>query len=191
MVTGFDEMLFSLLVDASKKTHCALEHKYLAIDPSLLPFSCKENEEMLKQTVEEHIADFAASTASACKNLLLKKISCPGSKKKMLPNNHSAMITDEEIVKILSRTFEYIVALMDFILKVIKFQVNHYLVVQFKKELESSFTTKLFVRTDWETLVENDPSLKDRLAELEGQIIGLNDSLQIAKVVLALIPGFM
>lgn len=179
LVAGFDEMLFSLLVKASEKTHCALEPKYSTVDPSLLTFSCKENEEMSKQTVEERIAAFAASTASACKNLLKKESHAQAAKKNiLLPDNRSAMITDEEIMKILSRTFEYIVALMDFILKDIKFQVNHYLVVQFKKELESSFTTKLFDGTDWETLVEHDPTVKNRLVELEGQISGLTESLQ-------------
>jgi len=56
----------------------------------------------------------------------------------------------------LARTFKYIFALMDFILlKYITFQVNRYLVVQFKKELETSFTAKLIDEPVWGIMVED------------------------------------
>jgi len=91
------------------------------------------------------------------------------------------MITEAEIKKILARTFEYIFALMDFILKDIKFQVNHYLIVQFKKELETSFTAKLINEPDWGKMVEDDPEVSERLAKLKDEITGLSESLDEVK----------
>jgi Dynamin family len=95
-----------------------------------------------------------------------------------LPDERTAMITDKETQRILQRSFEYMVALMDFNLVLLKFQLNYYLYEGFKEKLKSSFSRRIADATDWATLVEVDPDVDDRLAELEEQIEGLRQSLQ-------------
>lgn len=182
LVRGFDEMLWSLLVNAAKDTHKALEPKYSTVDPTLLNLSCNEDEENWKQNMTDRLEAFASFTAEACKNFLRKESQSQSLKRNiLLPDDRSAMITEAEIKKILARTFEYIFALMDFILKDIKFQVNHYLIVQFKKELETSFTAKLINEPDWVKMVEDDPEVSERLAKLKDEITGLSESLDEVK----------
>ena len=94
-----------------------------------------------------------------------------------MPDERTAMITDQETDRILDRSFEYIVALMEFNLVNLKFQLNHYLYEGFKQKLKVSFSRTLSNDTDWKTLVEPDPDVKDRLEELDGQIVGLRECL--------------
>ena len=88
------------------------------------------------------------------------------------------MITSDETDEILQRSFEYIIGLVEFNLVILKFQLNHYLYEGFKKELRTSFSRTLVNDADWGTMVEPDPALEERLAELNEQIQGLRDSLQ-------------
>ena len=99
------------------------------------------------------------------------------SKKGFLPDERASMITDEESVMIVQRSFEYIVALTEFNMFTLKFSLNHYLYEGFKTELSKSFHSKLIGDADWEKLVEPDPDVRLRLDELKGQIAGLKDSL--------------
>jgi hypothetical protein len=99
------------------------------------------------------------------------------SKKSFLPDERTSMITDEETQMILRRSFEYIVALMEFNLVNFRFQVNHYLYLGFKKELRKTFMRK-GTEADWATLIQADPGVADRLDLLAEQIEGLEESLQ-------------
>lgn len=98
------------------------------------------------------------------------------SKKSFLPDERTSMVTSDEIDTILQRSFEYIVALMDFNLICLKFHLNHYLYQGFKQELNHSFVLKLN-NADWETLVQPDPAVRKRIDELIGQIKSIEDSL--------------
>lgn len=100
------------------------------------------------------------------------------SKKSFLPDERTSMVTDEETDKIIQRSFEYIVALMEFNQFTLNFQINHYLYEGFKTELSKSFQTKLINDANWGKMVEPDPSVKLRLEELKEQIAGLADSLR-------------
>jgi len=100
------------------------------------------------------------------------------SKKKFLPDERTTMVTGEEEDKILRRAFEYIVALMEFNLVTLKFQLNHYLFIGFKKELSKTFRNKLTEETDWADLVKPDPHLAKRLDEVKKRIIGVKASLE-------------
>ena len=100
------------------------------------------------------------------------------SKKSFLPDERTSMVTKEETDKIIQRSFEYIVALMEFNLVTLKFQLNHYLFEGFKTERSKSFQTRLINDANWEKLVEADPSVALRLIELKEQIAGLSDSLR-------------
>jgi hypothetical protein len=88
------------------------------------------------------------------------------------------MITDKETDRILQRSFEYIVGLMEFNLVILKFELNHYLYEGFKNNLKTAFSRSLAEATDWESLVEPDPDVEDRLNVLDKQIAGLRESLQ-------------
>jgi len=119
-----------------------------------------------------------AGSGKAAKSFLKEENCARATKKKFfLPDERTAMITDQETDRILDRSFEYIVALMEFNLVNLKFQLNHYLYEGFKQKLKVSFSRTLSNDTDWKTLVEPDPDVKDRLEELDGQIVGLRESL--------------
>mmetsp|Transcript_3493 Transcript_3493/g.6468 ORF Transcript_3493/g.6468 Transcript_3493/m.6468 type:complete len:102 (+) Transcript_3493:805-1110(+) len=89
----------------------------------------------------------------------------------------SSMITKEETLKILKRSYEYIVALLEFILLILRFQLNHYLYEEFKKELSRFSSSTLVDKADWDKLVEPDGTLIAQLKEVEDKISGLKDSL--------------
>ena len=88
------------------------------------------------------------------------------------------MVTSEEKDQILRRSFEYIVALIEFNLVTLKFQLNYYLYMGFKEELGKTFKNRLTNEADWAKLAEPDPSLSDRLDLLKEKIVGVVDSLQ-------------
>lgn len=120
----------------------------------------------------------SASGEKAKEFLRNESVTRATSKRGFLPDERTSMVTDEETDKILRRAFEYIVALMEFNLVNLKFQVNHYLYEGFKVELSKSFKSKVVNEADWDKMVEPDPSVSKRLAELKDQIAGLSDSLQ-------------
>lgn len=100
------------------------------------------------------------------------------SKRTFLPDERTSMVTHEETDKIIQRAFEYIVALLEFSLFSLTFNLNHFLYQGFKTELSKSFKTKLINDADWDKLVESDPNVTMRLEELKEQIVGLADSLR-------------
>jgi hypothetical protein len=144
----------------------------------------------LRSKAEEHEASWLESAKSRVKVMLsasgvaakrfLKEESASRStsKKSFLPDERTSMVTSEEKDQILRRSFEYIVALIEFNLVTLKFQLNHYLYMGFKEELGKTFKNRLMNEADWEKLTEPDPSLLDRRDILKEQIIGVVDSLQ-------------
>ena len=97
-------------------------------------------------------------------------------KKSFLPDERAAMITEEETDLILQRSFEYIVALMEFNLHVFRFQLNYHLFKGFKDSIKGTLMTKIN-DADWDELVRPDDTLNDRLEVLEEQRTGLQESL--------------
>jgi hypothetical protein len=95
-----------------------------------------------------------------------------------LPDRRSSRVTDDETDMILNRSFECMLALMEFNLFILGFQLNFLLFIGFKKELGKSFKNKLMNEADWAQLVEADPLLEVRFVEVQDQIRGVKDSLQ-------------
>lgn len=99
------------------------------------------------------------------------------SKTQFLPDERTSMVTDEEVTHILRRSFEYIVALVEFNLIITRFQITHYLFTGFKMELGKTFKNNLMNEANWEELIEPDPSLKERLELVKIRIEGVQSSL--------------
>ena len=97
-------------------------------------------------------------------------------KKSFLTDERTSMITNDEIETILDMSFRYMVALMDFNLICLKFNLNHYLYQGFKNELNQSFVLKLN-HAEWDNLIQPDPSLKKYKQMVLGQIKSIEDSL--------------
>jgi hypothetical protein len=97
-------------------------------------------------------------------------------KNPFLPEGRSSMINGEETKIILQRTSEYMFALLEFNLIMFRFQINHYMFIGFKEELGKSFRNKA-TEANWEELVQQDPTIKKRLSELDDRINALNKSL--------------
>lgn len=70
---------------------------------------------------------------------------------------------------------------MEFNLINLRFQLDHYLFMEFKTSMKRSFVYDLMSNTNWEELVEPDENVSKRLAEVQDQIKGLRDSLQEVK----------
>jgi hypothetical protein len=98
-------------------------------------------------------------------------------KKSFLPEHRTSMITDEETKKILDRSFEYLVALLEFIVYNFRFQIKHYLVIKFKDTISESFMRK-GSETNWSELVVPDPEVASRFLELQDKIKSLEDSMR-------------
>ena len=98
-------------------------------------------------------------------------------KKSFLPDERTSMITNDEIDTILDMSFRYMVALMDFNLICLKFNLNHYLYQGFKNELNQSFILKIN-NADWDKLIQPDPSLKKYKQVVLSQIKSIEESLQ-------------
>lgn len=139
----------------------------------------EKEEESLLQWAQSHLSSIVSGSGERAKEFLRKdSVTRATSKKMFLPDERTSMVTFEETDQIIQRSFEYIVALMEFNLVTLNFQLNHYLYEGFKTELSKSFQTKLVNDADWDKLVEPDPSVALRLQELKEQIIGLTDSLR-------------
>jgi hypothetical protein len=121
----------------------------------------------------------ASASGDAAKRFLKEEsASRSTSKKSFLPDERTSMVTPEEKDQILRRSFEYIVALIEFNLVTLKFQLNHYLYMGFKEELGKTLKNRIMNEADWAKLIEPDPSLSDRLDLVNEQIVGVVDSLQ-------------
>jgi len=139
----------------------------------------EKDEESLFQRAQSRFNSFVSGSGELAKEFLRNdSITRATSKKSFLPDERTSMVTYEETDKIIQRSFEYIVALMEFNLVTLNFQLNHYLYEGFKTELSRFFRTKLVNDANWDKLVEPDPSVALRLTELKEQIAGLSDSLR-------------
>jgi hypothetical protein len=183
----FDDFLWELMKTAAEMTHLSLEPMYSTVNPNLPTFQARDLDDDLEDeaTRERFI--------SGMKSKLKAIVSGSGSeakaylksenrnrallKKKFLPDERTAMITTDESQKILQRSFEYIVALMEFIVHFLRFQLDHFLFLKFKNQMKKSFVYELLGSTDWSELVEGDGDLKERLEVVEDQIKSLRDSL--------------
>jgi len=176
----FDAMLWALMQSAADKTHCALEPMYSSIDPNLPTFhSSKMNESADEDNIQTRISNFVSQSADAAKTWLKdKSTKCANETKSFLPDDRTSMITDKEVKQIIARSFEYIVALMEFNLFTLKFQLNHYLIIAFKEKMSRSFISDLADQADWDKLIMKDPELERNLYEIEQKISGLTDSLR-------------
>jgi hypothetical protein len=204
LISEFDDLLWNLLVHVSDEVHSSLEPMYSSIDPNLPTFHAKRlgrdeersyfvkkgdkyvpveshSEEELKQSwmqgISSRLTALLTGSGSAAKDYLREENRRRATaKRSFLPDERAAMITDEETDTILRRSFEYIVGLLEFNLYVFKFQLNHHLYQGFKKVLRSDLMARVN-DADWNMLVQPDPSIDSRLAELDGQIKGLGESL--------------
>jgi hypothetical protein len=205
LVAKFEVMLWDLLQNAADKIHCALEPMYSTIDPALPTFHAsdlresdgtqerfvksgngyvpiKSEKEQAKdnwtESIMRRLAAITTGSGDKAKEFLkTENRTRAQSKKTFLPDERTSMITDEETQMILRRSFEYIVALMEFNLVNFRFQVNHYLYLGFKRELSKTFMRK-GSEADWATLIQADPGVADRLDVLAEQIESLEESLQ-------------
>jgi hypothetical protein len=184
----FDEMLWNLMRTAADKIHCAMEPMYSTVDPTLPTFDSgvedKDDEEegytqaegLMMRTKRQLMALFSGQHEA--KKFMKEESRIRAlEKKSFLSDQRTAMITKEETATILRRSFLYIVALMEFMLKNFKFQINHYLFVGFKEQFNSCFI-KNVTNADWKDLVEPDSGLEDKLKKLDDQIAALSESLR-------------
>ena len=71
------------------------------------------------------------------------------------------MITDEESDVIVRRAFEYIIALFEFILSFLTFQLNHHLYQGFKDAIQGPLISRMD-KIEWKELDQNDPLIDER-----------------------------
>jgi hypothetical protein len=206
LFSAFDTMLWDLMKDAANKTHCAMEPMYTTINPNLPTFhasntphdnksdeetyvlkdgiyvkvpSKKENsEEGMISWAKNRLSAMVSGTGEQAKQILRSESKTRAtSKKAFLSDERTSMITVDETDQILRRSFEYIVALMEFNMVIFTFQLNHYLYQRFKDELGNSFI-KTITYANWDTLCIPDPNMRERLEVLEDQIAALSESLK-------------
>ena len=207
LVNEFDEMLWDLMLDVSNAVHSSMEPMYSSIDPNLPTFQCMkisvrerrrdyyvmdgdefvradDNFEEEKETysimemIRNRLNALTTTSSKSAKTFLREENRKRATvRKSFLPDERAAMITAEETEMILQRSFEYIVGLLEFNLFVFKFQLNHHFYQGFKKAIRSTLISRVN-EADWDQLVRPDPNINIRLAEVEGQIKGLGDSLR-------------
>lgn len=130
------------------------------------------------QSAKARMSAMISASGDLAKQFLKQEsVSRATSKTHFLPDERTAMVTDEEIKQIIRRSFEYIVALMEFNLVNLRFQLNHYLFQGFKTELGKTFKNKLMNEANWAELIEPDPDLAGRLDVVKGKIEGVLSSL--------------
>jgi len=201
----FDDVLWDLLVNASKEVHSSMEPMYSSIDPNLPTFHC---ERLVNHAPKEHYVkrgeefvsvdkddkeQFEDGWMGGIKGKLMALVDNKSNnsakiflkdenrkrattKKSFLPDERAAMITEGETDLILQRSFEYIVALMEFNLFVFRFQLNHHLFKGFKTVIKRTLMTNVN-NADWNTLVRPDPNISQQLIVLKKQREGLQESL--------------
>lgn len=87
------------------------------------------DEESWLQSAYARMAAMLSASGDFAKQFLKKESdSRVMTKTHFLPDERTAMVTEDEIIKILRTSFAYIVALVDFLLVFLRFQFNHYLV---------------------------------------------------------------
>eukprot|EP00934_Nitzschia_sp_Nitz4_P001715 Nitzschia sp. Nitz4//scaffold22_size323478//212631//215111//NITZ4_000559-RA/size323478-processed-gene-0.415-mRNA-1//1//CDS//3329543091//1715//frame0 len=205
LVHEFEEMLWNLMEKVSAEVHSSMEPMYSSIDPNLPTFACSKMstgreekqyvmvggeyrpaneimEEKVKsswvQTLASKMNVLSSLSNSNAKSFLQSENSRRANvRRSLLPDERTAMINGEETNLILSRCFEYIVALMEFNLVVFRFQLNHHFYEGFKTAIRSELPNKVH-GANWDELVSQDSDIDDRLEELQGQIDGLGDALR-------------
>jgi len=202
----FDDMVWKLMDDTARTVHIAVGPMYLTINPSLSTYHSNRHDDAETLYVKRE-GDFVVSDnkrqayiETYAKNLtarmdVLKTNSVDRVKtllkeederrseerKPLVPGEQTSMITDAETTEIISRSFEYTVGLLDFILDMLKMHFDGNLFIGFKKKLRQSFAREISEKADWDNLVERDERTERRKIELEGQIIGLKESLADVK----------
>eukprot|EP00923_Selenidium_pygospionis_P053396 GHVN01092496.1.p1 GENE.GHVN01092496.1~~GHVN01092496.1.p1 ORF type:complete len:876 (-),score=178.78 GHVN01092496.1:187-2814(-) len=186
LTADFDKMLWTLMETASQQTHTSMEPMYSTVDPTIPTFLSlrPEENEGLEEASDQKDGWFKKamclvfSSGEAAKKQMKEDHRMRATiKKAFLPEMRTAMITDKETGVIIDRSYQYIVGLMDFNLLNLKFMINHFLYLGFKKELNLS-TSRILSKTDWSDLIVKDPEVENRLKELDEQIIALKESLQ-------------
>lgn len=207
LASEYDDMLWALLQKVATETQMSLEPMYSTIDPSLPTFHPIQSENKKNQSqffVKNNQGQFVAATDAdekcyhetlieSVKTKLMALVSNKGSEAKQflkseskeralartvfLSDSRSAMLTHEETSLILQRAFEYIVALLEFNLIVLKFQLNHHLYEGFKERIRTTWIAQVN-NADWESLVQSDSTIQPRIKALDEQIQGLSDSLR-------------
>ncbi|KAG7346045.1 dynamin family protein [Nitzschia inconspicua] len=184
----FDDVLWKLMKNAAEKTHLAIEPMYSTVNPNLPTFhptdfdenatneSAKES--YLKKMVNRFESLVIGSGSEARRYLKEESRMRAKSKRAFLCDERTAMITNEETNKILHRSFEYIIGLIEWNLVNLRFQIDHYLFMEFKSTMKRSFVYELMTNTNWEELVEPDKETAQRLIEVDDEIKSLKESLQ-------------
>jgi len=191
LMAEFDSMLWSLMQEAAENIHTALEPLYSIIDPNLPTFhACspsedgdsgseeegKQNGGIMASAVNRLMAALSGSGAAAKRILKEENRARAESKKAFLRDERTAMITSEETQMIMDRSFQYLVALMEYSLFWFRLQINHFLYQSFKSEMKK-FLHK-GNEANWDELIVPDPNVAERIAKLEDEIKGLESSLQ-------------
>lgn len=204
-LTGkFDEMLWKVMEDAANSSHEALAPMYSTLDPTLPTFSATYLEEdderelftvsndgqyvktpskkdsvvthMMSKIKEKALSLVDLDDGNKAKQLLAEQNKQKALEKNcFLPDKRTSMINDQETDLVIKTAFKYIIALMEFNMIILRFQINHYLYEGFKKNLDS--WTRNVLMEDWEDLVKPDDDLADEINDIESKIIGLKDSL--------------
>jgi hypothetical protein len=138
----------------------------------------EENEETWLQSAKARVMAMISASGDQAK-MVLKQESASKAKSKthFLPDERTSMVTDDEIHQILRRSFEYIVALVEFNLVITRFQITHFLFQGFKTELGKTFKNKLMNEANWDELIEPDPTLTYRLDVVKNRISAVESSL--------------
>ncbi|KAL3942316.1 MAG: hypothetical protein SGARI_000308 [Bacillariaceae sp.] len=183
----FEDFLWELMRKAAEMTHLSLEPMYSTVNPNLPTFQARDLEDNLDDdSALEKLMDrvktkfkamVSGSNSEAKAYLKNENRSRALVKKKFLPDERTSMITQDESKKILQRSFEYIVALMQFNVISLRFQLDHFLFLEFKNKMKKSFVYELLNTTEWEELVGGDDNMKDDLKVVEDQIKSLRESL--------------
>ena len=190
LIQEFDDMLWGLLEEASKHVHVSSEPMYSTIDPTLPTFYVQKDErggeEGDHSSSESGLMKFVQDKINALKDTCNESFkgylrgqnrSRALEKVRFLPDSRSMMITRDETDEILRRSFEYIVALLEFNLHVCKFNLNHHLYEGFKRCLKKDFLNRM-AEANWKELVKPDPGVANQIKILDEQIQALTDSLQ-------------
>lgn len=139
----------------------------------------ESSEEDWVQSVKDRMASLFSASGDVVKQFMKSESNKRATAKRpFLPEERTAMVTEDEKELILSRAFEYIFAVMELILINLDFQVHCYLVEGFKTELGKTFKNRLTNDADWEKLVEPDSTLQDRINVVQDKISSLVSSLQ-------------
>jgi hypothetical protein len=162
------------------ETNQNLEEHYVrqGDDYVLVKTKKEQTEESWMQAIKSRLLAVVSSSGDDAKEVLKQEsISKARTKTHFLPDERTAMVTDEEIQHILRRSFEYIVALVEFNLIINRFQITHSLFTGFKTELGKTFKNKLMNEANWAEFVEPDPSLRERVDVVKSRIVGVQSSL--------------